>query len=525
MDQILHIFKKDVRRHWPEILSCLAILALFTRHELHPWTKRPDSYGFSTYMFFYSGRVIIPALVIAWTFLIIRVIQSETLIGDRQWWITKPYEWWKLLLAKLLFIFVFISVPLYHSQLFLLHKAGFPVLPYLWSVVLLQISLPCVLIFFSILLACLTRNLGQAVLTIGILVAAILALAWLASLVPGESMSRHTEASQDISDLLIFSPLLLAPIWQFARRKTWQIRGLVCAAFLVSVLFGIFLPNGGDIDKFYPSVAAKDAPVQISLRAFAPGGNHKSAWSSSSDTVNLVLPVSVSGVAPGSVVLIDGINVKADSQEASRWNRGWNGQYLQIWPEDQRKELRYVVNRKDYERLKSNLYNLRIEIAFSEYQSTEARTLRVSSGIFSDQVLGTCRLSPIGIATIQCLKPIRTPGYMARFDGANSPCAGEEALADRDASVSYVWQHPNFDFLPDANLNPVVDYNLWFSPVARDKDNESERTRRRNPMNLCGGADIWLARPVFKRQFRVELNLPNTRLLDLAEYTEYTEDD
>src|SRR6202035_4012376 len=104
-----------------------------------------------------------------------------------------------------------------------------------------------------------------------------------------------------------------------------------------------------------------------------------------------VLPVSVSGVAPGTVVLIDGINVTADSPEASRWNRGWNGQYLRIWPEDQRKELRYVVNRKDYERLKSNLYNLRIEIAFSEYQSTEARTLRVSSGTFSDQVLGTCR--------------------------------------------------------------------------------------------------------------------------------------
>jgi hypothetical protein len=147
MDQILHIFKKDVRRHWPEILISLSLLALFTRHELHPWTKRPDFYGFSTYMFFYSGRVIIPALVIVWTFLIVRVIQSETLIGDRQWWITKPYVWWKLLLAKLLFIFVFISVPLYHSQLFLLHKAGFPVLPYLWSVVLLQISLPCLIIF------------------------------------------------------------------------------------------------------------------------------------------------------------------------------------------------------------------------------------------------------------------------------------------------------------------------------------------------------------------------------------------
>ena len=520
MDQILHIFKKDVRRHWPEILISFAILALFTHRELHPWAQRPGYYGFSPYMFFYTGRVIIPALVIAWIFLIVRVIQSETLIGDRQWWITKPYEWWKLLLAKLLFIFVFISVPLYHSQLFLLHKAGFPVLPYLWGVVLLQISLPCVLIFFSILLACLTRNLGQTVVTIGILVAALLFLVWLSSFVPGEGMSRHSEASQDVSVLLIFSPLLLAPIWQFARRKTWQIRALVCAAFLVSALFGIFLPNGDDIEKFYPAVAAKDAPVQVGIRAFAAEENHQSAWSSSSDTVDLLLPVAVSGVAPGTVVLVDGVNVTADSPEVSRWNRGWNGQSLQIWPEDQRKVLRYVVKRKDYEKLKSNPYNLRIEIAFSEFQSTEARSLRLFSGTFYDQVLGTCRLSPSSLTTIQCLKPIRTPGYMARFDGASSPCVGDEPLADRDASVSYALQRPNFDFLPDANLNPVVDYNLWFSRVARDEANESERARRGNFANLCSGADTWLARPVFKRQFRVELDLPNTRLLDLVEFTE-----
>jgi hypothetical protein len=35
MNQFLHIFKKDVRRHWPEILISFALLALFTRRELH----------------------------------------------------------------------------------------------------------------------------------------------------------------------------------------------------------------------------------------------------------------------------------------------------------------------------------------------------------------------------------------------------------------------------------------------------------------------------------------------------------
>lgn len=48
--------------------------------------------------------MIIPALILFWVFLTLRVVHGETLVGDRQWWVTKPYEWWKLLLAKELFL-------------------------------------------------------------------------------------------------------------------------------------------------------------------------------------------------------------------------------------------------------------------------------------------------------------------------------------------------------------------------------------------------------------------------------------
>jgi len=51
MNQILHIFKKDARRHWPEILISLALLALFTRHELHPWQNSNAFSSLSPYFF------------------------------------------------------------------------------------------------------------------------------------------------------------------------------------------------------------------------------------------------------------------------------------------------------------------------------------------------------------------------------------------------------------------------------------------------------------------------------------------
>src|SRR2546422_9970485 len=60
MNQILHIFKKDARRHWPEILISLALLALFTHHELHPWRNSNPFSSLSPYFFILAGSYILP---------------------------------------------------------------------------------------------------------------------------------------------------------------------------------------------------------------------------------------------------------------------------------------------------------------------------------------------------------------------------------------------------------------------------------------------------------------------------------
>src|SRR5215467_2652162 len=149
MAQILYIFRKDIRRHWPEILISLALLALYTNRALHPWTDLRDYYPMSrsVYFFFVTGEYIAAVLVIFWLFLVIRVVQGESLVGDRQWWTTKPYVWWQLLLAKLLFVVVFICVPLFHVQLFLLHYFKFPILRNILPLFWMQLSLFLILIY------------------------------------------------------------------------------------------------------------------------------------------------------------------------------------------------------------------------------------------------------------------------------------------------------------------------------------------------------------------------------------------
>ncbi len=62
---------------------------------------------------------------VSWWLLISRVIHAETLVGDCQFWITRPYDWKKLLAAKALFLFCFLYLPLFLAQCFLLMRAGF----------------------------------------------------------------------------------------------------------------------------------------------------------------------------------------------------------------------------------------------------------------------------------------------------------------------------------------------------------------------------------------------------------------
>src|SRR5690242_10231676 len=127
MKQVFHIFRKDVRHYWPETAASVALVVAFGWNEMRTWAHDDDFAvgigGFFGYRFL-SGFVV--ALVpIAWSFLAVRVIQGESLVGDRQFWVTRPYEWKKLLAAKMFFVLSFINLPLFALDVFLLAKAGF----------------------------------------------------------------------------------------------------------------------------------------------------------------------------------------------------------------------------------------------------------------------------------------------------------------------------------------------------------------------------------------------------------------
>src|SRR5438128_955136 len=100
MKQILHIFQKDVRRYWREVAISIALVAAFARNELQSWAGGSGAVGFSDIRGLLTDRFLSSSvdilLPIAWALVIVRVIQGELLVGDRQFWVTRPYEWKKL---------------------------------------------------------------------------------------------------------------------------------------------------------------------------------------------------------------------------------------------------------------------------------------------------------------------------------------------------------------------------------------------------------------------------------------------
>ncbi len=89
MNQILHIFRKDVRHRWIEIVVSLALLVAHAWHVAHQWNVPSPDFDLTSSLWG-ALAFFVPA---SWCFLVIRAVQEESLVGDRQFWVTRPYEW------------------------------------------------------------------------------------------------------------------------------------------------------------------------------------------------------------------------------------------------------------------------------------------------------------------------------------------------------------------------------------------------------------------------------------------------
>ena len=155
MKQAVHILKKDARRLWPLTALSLVLLVLYFRGSSPPLAARANTDNL---------RILRVVLQLCWTMLIAAVVQEEPLVNERAFWITRPYARKSLLLSKLLFVFLFLSLPVFAGQCYILSANGFSPASHIVDLLWVQTGLVAVVVAPAFATAALTRDYKQFVL-------------------------------------------------------------------------------------------------------------------------------------------------------------------------------------------------------------------------------------------------------------------------------------------------------------------------------------------------------------------------
>ena len=227
MRQLIHIFRKDVRRLWLALAIALALQTLFTVFEIRPQRQS----GFIANQI--TPETLVDFLLpLAWWYLIATLVHEEALAGDRQFWVTRPYSWKSLLAAKVAVVVVFVNLAVLIGDCFILTAQGFSV-GQLWQGVLWrQIPFTLWLLLPPLALGSLTRNLGQVVVAILLIVLRMVAASLpLENAIPAGS-TPVAWVGAAIDALVMLGVLAAVSFIQYRYRRTLPARALF-AAFVI----------------------------------------------------------------------------------------------------------------------------------------------------------------------------------------------------------------------------------------------------------------------------------------------------
>ena len=257
MIQSLHIFRKDVRHLWPELAVYAALLIVFALAEPQAWMGA-EIFNSLLMIFLPLLHALFPIL---WLVMIARLIHDESLVGDQQFWITRPYKWPSLLGAKLLFIVAGVILPFVAMQWFLLLHAGLHPLSAIPGLLLnlLYLTLLCWLPFTVV--AAVTSTLPRAAMS---MVASVIALIVIL-VIGGRTAGLRMDPPCLIETLgTIFAVLLVAILlYQYmGRRTTWSRIALIATPVLLIALFAAY-PTDLLVRRIYP--ASSDPAARLTF--------------------------------------------------------------------------------------------------------------------------------------------------------------------------------------------------------------------------------------------------------------------
>ncbi|HEV2645484.1 MAG TPA: hypothetical protein VGU46_03875 [Acidobacteriaceae bacterium] len=422
MNQIWHIFRKDTRRFWVEIL--VASLLEFAFVAIYPgrWKVHYDqSQSMRVLQFSSFLSFLVP---IGWWLLTVRAVQAEALVGDEQFWITRPYEWKKLLTAKILFIVVWIGVPYLLAQSWLLNAAGFHPLSYIPRLLYGLLMVLAVFGLPALALGTVTSTFVQ--LTLTLLGGYLVYLGFnFAVTTPGLFPATHPYPNKVLPVLLMAG--CAAAIWlQYARRRTRVARTILLVTPLLMALSVVFYNRSSRVDEAYPQNAAgAAAPVVLSLATTPEEPVKTQAWDG---LYHLNVPVHYTGVQDGQAVSFDDMRFTITSADGRQWSSPWQAvRYIRrILPTTNGVTLELSMKPEVYDRFKSGPVTVQVTFATTRYQADSITRTTVPTGDAAIPGVGFCTPRFRQMPNLYCRAAIQAPRLtyatlMWSSDGCSDP--------------------------------------------------------------------------------------------------------
>jgi hypothetical protein len=507
MNQILNIFRKDTRRFWPEIVLSLAITAALVWIGPYQWMDESGAHHELEVLRSLAGLLEF-LMVIGWVLLVSRVVHAEPLVGDRQFWLTRPYEWKKLLAAKMLFVAAYLYLPFLLMQCILLARAGFAPVHWIPALLFNLLLVSAVIVLPLTATAAISSNFGRMAL---IVVGALLCL-WLLA-VASQLMSFNSAPNNNfdtpIGNLLSYGLALAicgaAIVVQYSARRVRVAVLLLIGLSVCVILIFFFAPDRMLTDRTHPQ-ASGAFPIQLSADASQPMS--KERWSSTSQ-IGTMVSVRVSGVADGYAVLFDDAKFSLRAADGSHWTSAWqhlghvggNGAKDHVW-------ITIVMPKAVYDKFSGIPLQVHLTVAFT--QARIARVTRISDPYDESPIpdVGYCKV--IGFRSQQgqsmpyhlsCRSPVQLPLTEITSTGTYRQCVPTGSRPLESSKVTSDWAGSSDAFSGDLSLVPVNSRNYGFA---------DDRTQ---PALMCPGA-LKVTFTEFKpvRRMRESIDVPEFRL-------------
>src|SRR4051812_36945092 len=218
---ILHIFKRDIRILWPYVLGAAVtdLAAAVLQTLMEAVQLRADAQILSPFLWAVNTIALLFGFAV-----ITMVVQLDPIPGARQDWLARPIGRRDLLMAKLLFVVIFLQVPLLVADALHGLLSGFPLGRTLEAAGARNVYLLILMSLPVMALAAMTTSIKQALgLGLAVAVAAVAvagAVLEVYALVSVSSDNAHTMTSFVLQMAVLLAGAAAILVLQYFKRAT-----------------------------------------------------------------------------------------------------------------------------------------------------------------------------------------------------------------------------------------------------------------------------------------------------------------